>query len=137
MSAGIPSQLESVWRERLICVPEDRDQHGRRVFIIRLGKWDPVNISTRLLFTAAFSLFELIALEEKTQIAGVTVVADISGFGLKHLKLVSLILVCFQLLSMTFNDWVGFGNVFSGLWLWLELRAQSPITDRQRFTIHF
>ena len=86
MSAGTPCELEVVWREKLLCVPEERDQHGRRVFIIRLGHWDPANISTNLFFTAAFTLFELIALEEKTQIAGVTVVADIRGFGLKHLK---------------------------------------------------
>ena len=86
MSAGPPSQLEDVWRERLLCVPEGRDQHGRRIFIMRLGQWDPSTITTTRLFTAAFTLFELIALEEKTQIAGVTVVADISGFGFRHLK---------------------------------------------------
>ena len=86
MSAGTPCELEAVWRERLVCVARERDQYGRRVFIIRLGHWDPALISTNLLFTAAFTLFELIALEEKTQIAGVTVVADIEGFGLKHLK---------------------------------------------------
>ena len=86
MSAGTPCELEVVWRENLVCVPEMRDQHGRRVFILRLGQWEPTNITTNLLFTAAFTLFELVALEEKTQIAGVTVIADIQGFGLKHLK---------------------------------------------------
>ena len=86
MSAGTPSQLDQVWRERLVWVGEGRDQHGRRGFVIRLGQWDPATITTCHLFTAAFTLFELIALEEKTQIAGVTVVADISGFGFRHLK---------------------------------------------------
>ena len=86
MSAGTPCELEVVWRENLVCVPVMRDQHGRRVFILRLGQWEPTNITSNLLFTAAFTLFELVALEEKTQIAGVTVIADIQGFGLKHLK---------------------------------------------------
>ena len=56
--------------------------------ISRLGQWDPNSTTSQQLFTAAFTLFELIAMEEKTQIAGVTVVADISGFGFKHLKYV-------------------------------------------------
>ena len=52
----------------------------------RLGEWNPQELTTKDFFTAAFTLFELVAHEEKTQIAGVTVVADIAGFGLKHLK---------------------------------------------------
>ena len=31
-------------------------------------------------------MFEMIALEEKTQIAGITFIADISGFGFTHLR---------------------------------------------------
>ena len=57
-------------------------------YFYRLGQWDPNCTTSQQLFTAAFTLFELIAMEEKTQIAGVTVVADISGFGFKHLKYV-------------------------------------------------
>ena len=35
MSAGLPSQLEAVWQQALFAIPEERDQHGRRVFIFR------------------------------------------------------------------------------------------------------
>ena len=35
MSAGLPSELESVWQQALFAIPEERDQHGRRVFIFR------------------------------------------------------------------------------------------------------
>ena len=56
------------------------------LFLARLGEWCPQEITTKDFFTAAFTLFELVAQEEKTQIAGITVVADIAGFGLKHLK---------------------------------------------------
>jgi len=86
MSAGSPNTLEHVWSRSLVTIPLERDQHGRRVFIFRLGQWCPDEISSKEFFTAAYTLFELVAEEEKTQIAGVTVVADIAGFGLKHLK---------------------------------------------------
>merc|ERR1712227_557364 len=86
MSAGVPSKLDDVWKQNLMAIPEERDEYGRRIFIFRLGQWDPNCTTSQQLFTAAFTLFELIEMEEKTQIAGVTVVADISGFGFKHLK---------------------------------------------------
>jgi len=86
MSAGSPNSLDHVWTKNLVTIPIERDQHGRRVFIFRLGQWCPDEITSKEFFTAAFTLFELVAQEEKTQIAGVTVVADIAGFGLKHLK---------------------------------------------------
>ena len=35
MSAGLPSELEAVWHQALFAIPEERDQHGRRVFIFR------------------------------------------------------------------------------------------------------
>jgi len=90
MSAGPPSTLDHVWDKNLVTIPLERDQHGRRVFIFRLGEWNPNKITTRDFFTAAFTLFELIALEEKTQVAGVTVVADIAGFGFTHLRYIGL-----------------------------------------------
>lgn len=86
MSAGIPSELDKVWSQELFAIPEERDQHARRVFIFRLGQWNPTVTSSQELFTAAFTLFELIAMEERTQIAGITIVLDVSGFGFQHLK---------------------------------------------------
>ena len=59
-------------------------------FKCRLGQWDPAVASSQELFTAAFTLFELLALEEKTQIAGITIVLDVSGFGFQHLKSVEI-----------------------------------------------
>ena len=56
----------------------------------RLGQWNPTVTSSQELFTAAFTLFELIAMEEKTQIAGITIVLDVSGFGFQHLKSVEM-----------------------------------------------
>jgi len=90
MSAGTPLELDHVWNKNLVSIPEERDQHGRRVFIFRLGAWNPQDITTHEFFTAAFTLFELVAQEERTQVAGITVVADIAGFGLRHLKSLGL-----------------------------------------------
>jgi len=73
MSAGTPSELDKVWNQKLFAIPEERDQHGRRVFIFRLGQWEPAETGSQELFTGAFTLFELLALEEKTQIAGITI----------------------------------------------------------------
>jgi hypothetical protein len=35
MSAGSPATLQHVWQERLLFVPQFRDQHGRRIIIMR------------------------------------------------------------------------------------------------------
>ena len=37
-------------------------------------------------YASAYVLFQLVAREVKTQIAGLTVVNDISGFGFKHMR---------------------------------------------------
>jgi hypothetical protein len=36
-------------------------------FSYRMGKWDPNKVGIRDFFTATYSLFEMLALEEKTQ----------------------------------------------------------------------
>merc|ERR1712218_376201 len=72
------------------------------------GQWVPSNVTSLQLFTAAFTLFELIALEERTQVAGITLVADIAGFGFKHLKNLGINeLKCLsQFLSGAFPIWM-------------------------------
>ena len=41
-------------------------------------------------YASAYCLFEMVAREVKTQIAGVTVVNDVSGFGFRHLRCLGL-----------------------------------------------
>ena len=48
MSAGSPATLEHVWRERLLFVPEFRDQHGRRIIIVRSAQINPHNDFTKM-----------------------------------------------------------------------------------------
>jgi hypothetical protein len=37
-------------------------------------------------YASAYVLLELVAREVKTQIAGMTVISDVSGFGFKHIR---------------------------------------------------
>ena len=52
-----------------------------------LGQWDPDTVPVEAYYASAYVLMELVATEVKTQIAGVTVVNDVSGFGFKHIRL--------------------------------------------------
>jgi len=83
---AVPSGLDSVWKKRLNTMCEKRDGHGRRVYIFRLGKWDPDTLPVEEFYASAYVLLELVAREVKTQIAGVTVIADINGFSFKHIR---------------------------------------------------
>jgi len=95
MSAGPPSSLEHVWEKNLILIPAMRDRQGRRVVVLRLGKWHPQEVPLTDFFTAVFTMFEMLVDEEKTQVAGVSLVVDCKGFGLIHLKNFTLdIIIC-------------------------------------------
>jgi len=85
-TAGIPSELDNVWNKALFTVVSKRDSHGRRVFIFKLGKWNPSDFSSQFLYTAALGLLQMISYESFTQAAGIVLIFDIEGFGFKHLK---------------------------------------------------
>ena len=82
-----PSDLVAVAATGVHAVLPHRDFGGRRVFLFRLGAWNP---SSKILFSDLFyltyALAEMIALEPKTQVAGVTVIADAQNFGLKQFR---------------------------------------------------
>jgi len=86
VSAGLPSELGSVWSRKIVRVISKRDQWGRRVILFRLGKWDPKDFSVQELYTATFCLLQMISLESVTQVAGAVFLVDLQGFGCKHLK---------------------------------------------------
>ena len=94
-------RLDRVWRNHLNTMTEKRDKFGRRAYIFRLGmivdsnhgichvfpgQWDPATVPVEEFYASAYVLLELVAREVKTQIAGVTVVNDVSGFGFKHMR---------------------------------------------------
>ena len=67
-----------------------RDCNGRRVYIFRLGKWEPSKIPLGMLYSVVYSMWELISLEPNSQLAGVTMVVDASGYGYKHFTAISM-----------------------------------------------
>lgn len=83
---AVPNKLDKVWAKRLSAVTEYRDVYGRRIFIYRPGAWNPDEIDVNELFASSYVMFELMANEIKNQIAGVTCVCDLQGFGFKHLR---------------------------------------------------
>ncbi|XP_023326685.1 alpha-tocopherol transfer protein [Eurytemora carolleeae] len=90
ISLAIPNQLNIVWEKKLNSILEERDAFGRRIYIFRLGMWDPKTVPINQFYASAFVLFELLSREVKTQIAGVTVIADISNFGSQHISCLGL-----------------------------------------------
>jgi len=83
---SIPSKLDHVWSAVVNSVSQTRDQFGRRVVILKLGKWDPDLIPVEEWFASTFVLLEVLTKETKTQIAGLTMLLDCEGFSFKHIR---------------------------------------------------
>jgi len=86
VKVAIPKQLEHVWKKKLTAATEYRDQYGRRIFIYRPGIWNPDEVNVNEFLASSYVTFELMAEEMKNQIAGVTCVCDLYGFGFKQLR---------------------------------------------------
>ena len=84
-----------------------RDKHGRRVYIYRSGKWDPDKVNFEQGFAVGYKILEMVSLEPKTQVAGITAVFDGKGFGFKQFSSVSLEnqLVVINLVQQGFPLW--------------------------------
>lgn len=90
VSRAIPTRLDDVWKSHINTMTEKRDKYGRRIYIFRLGHWDPDTVSLEDFYASAYVLLEMVAREVKTQIAGITVINDVSGFGFRHLRCLGL-----------------------------------------------
>jgi len=104
---AIPSKLQHAYSFKLNMMSEKRDKFGRRVYILRMGRWDPDKLTIEDFFASSYLLFELVAREAKTQIAGVTMVSDLSGFGFKHVKCLGIeqVKLMAEVLSGSFPLW--------------------------------
>jgi len=83
---SIPTKLEKVWNAKLNAITDYRDKFGRRIYIYRPGVWEPADIDVNEFMASQYVMFELLSVEVKNQLAGVTCVADMSGFGFKHIR---------------------------------------------------
>ena len=84
------SKLDHVFQDQINTMTESRDEFGRRLYIFRPGLWNPSSSSFAEVFAAGFVLAEMVSEEAKSQVAGMTLVADADGFGFKHLRNFSL-----------------------------------------------
>jgi len=105
---SLDTLVTSTFSQQIHAMLEQRDIHGRRVYVFRPGRWDPSKISFDDLFCAGYCLCEMTAREEKTQIAGYSAICDASGFGWKQLRAISL---------EDGKNLAGFFNVSFPIWL--------------------
>ncbi len=78
--------MEKVISEKTHMVLPHRDRLGRRVYFYRPGSWNPDTLHINDLYCIGYMFAELIAVEPKTQVAGVTCIADAQGFRFKALR---------------------------------------------------
>lgn len=81
-----PDNLKTQFTETQVCnILPNRDQKGRRVMIVNSGQlWDPKLVSEDQMFQLFYIVHLLAQLEPITQIAGVVVIMDFEGLGLKQ-----------------------------------------------------
>ena len=81
-----PSELDHVWTSQINGSTVNRDQHGRRFFFCKIQKWNPTLIPIADMFISMMLIFDMLTQEPKTQISGISIVYDMQGFGVRHLR---------------------------------------------------
>nr|CAD7455543.1 unnamed protein product [Timema tahoe] len=84
-----PSEKKYILEMQAQNMLEDRDGFGRRVYIFRVEKCDSANVSIEDVFRTNVLALEQVVDEPETQIAGLTVIVDMNGFGIQHAKFLS------------------------------------------------
>eukprot|EP00095_Tigriopus_kingsejongensis_P000607 maker-scaffold95_size379157-snap-gene-2.40 protein:Tk00607 transcript:maker-scaffold95_size379157-snap-gene-2.40-mRNA-1 annotation:"hypothetical protein CAPTEDRAFT_176851" len=84
-----PSLAASILAHQQQTILPVRDRLGRRILLFRAGIWDPYHVSLSDIFAANYLLLELMALEPRTQVAGLVMVVDLAGFCFSHFMHVS------------------------------------------------
>lgn len=80
-----PSREKNIFDHNILTVLPNRDQHGRRVLIIELGKkWKHNKCSLDEVFKGCVLYVEAAMLEPATQIAGAVVIFDMDGLTLQQ-----------------------------------------------------
>lgn len=81
----MPSNAKAPLEQNLLTVLPQRDQDGRRVLILRLGRnWNYKTCSLDDVFRGAVLFIEAAMLEPKTQICGAVVMFDLEGMSLQQ-----------------------------------------------------
>ena len=77
-----------------------RDKHGRRVYIYRSGKWNPDQVPYAEMYSMGIKIVEVLALEPKTQVAGVTIICDGKGYSMRQFAGMSIADIKLMMTSM-------------------------------------
>jgi len=87
---SLPSSSKDIFLHQIQTVLLHRDKQARRVFIFRVGKWNPTLVSREEVFSANYLCLELMAQEQKTQVSGIIAVVDMAGMSCCHWKQMSM-----------------------------------------------
>jgi len=79
----MPSKETNIFQQNILTVQPNRDQFGRRILVIELGKkWKTNEVSLDEVFKGAVLFVELAMLEPETQVCGGVVIFDMDGLSL-------------------------------------------------------
>ncbi|XP_034941463.1 alpha-tocopherol transfer protein-like isoform X2 [Chelonus insularis] len=80
-----PVREKNIFEQNILTVLPNRDQHGRRILIIELGKkWKTNKVSLDEVYKGSVLYLEAAMLEPTTQIAGAIVIFDMDGLTLQQ-----------------------------------------------------
>lgn len=81
----LPSGVRAPLEQNVLTVLPQRDQHGRRILVIRLGRdWDHRTCPLDDVFRGAVLFIEAAMLEPRTQICGAVVMFDMDGLSMQQ-----------------------------------------------------
>nr|XP_014292918.1 alpha-tocopherol transfer protein-like isoform X2 [Halyomorpha halys] len=81
----VPSKEKNIFSHDVITVLPKRDQEGRRILVLSLGKkWKHNKVSLDEFYKAAVLFSEAAALEPETQICGAQIIFDMDGLSLQQ-----------------------------------------------------
>ncbi|XP_070540455.1 alpha-tocopherol transfer protein-like [Ptychodera flava] len=79
-----PAGIKDLLAAGLFTSLPSRDQDGRKVIILRLGKWDVKKFSIYDTFKPGLLANDLMLRDEETQINGITAIMDLGGMTMQH-----------------------------------------------------
>ncbi|KAJ8975851.1 hypothetical protein NQ317_017345, partial [Molorchus minor] len=82
----LPSECGNMFELQAQNMLQERDQLGRRVYIIRVDNFDSSKVTIDDVFRTNVLALEQIVREAETQIAGIVVILDMAGLSLQHAK---------------------------------------------------
>lgn len=81
----MPSKEKNIFEANILTVLPNRDQCGRRILVIELGKkWDTGKVTLDEVFKGCVLFLELAMLEPESQVAGAVVIFDMDGLSLSQ-----------------------------------------------------